>query len=206
MSCQALCLFDSVIGVSSLSDPSDMSGLTFGSSSSSASSTEQLSPLLTRTDHTSVEPDSGRSPDTRSPILLKLNRKSPLEIRLESSYEPTIYHCKGYDTTPAEYVYFDGAEGTPDSRFLIDLTSSSMERYLLFPIGCNSCADLPAFAMSDRISTTWGIGMMRTGRYPLYRSVMRPWRTSSSALDALISSGLERLGKGESTPVSTDRV
>jgi hypothetical protein len=50
------------------------------------------------------------------------------ELRTESKYNPKRWKCQGYETDG--YIYYDGAENSPDFRCLIDLQTSSMERYV----------------------------------------------------------------------------
>lgn len=50
-----------------------------------------------------------------------------VEIRDASRYNPLSWKCQGYDGQ-SSYIYFDGAKGSADRRFLIDLSTDSMER------------------------------------------------------------------------------
>jgi hypothetical protein len=50
-----------------------------------------------------------------------------LQLRRNSRYDPSKWKCKYYDPEDT-YIYFDGAEGSSDIRFLIDLETPSMER------------------------------------------------------------------------------
>jgi hypothetical protein len=108
----------------------NMAGLTIGSGSTSSSDsvTEDFSPRHTYAEDPAIIKTSGEG----SPPLASIGTTAPfskasLQLQTESGYNPTQWKCKGYG--PADdYVYFDGAEGTSDMRFLIDLESPSMER------------------------------------------------------------------------------
>jgi hypothetical protein len=110
--------------------PCKMADLALGSGSASSScpfaedsSPRQSSPERPSTISTSVNECSQSGPADRISHI----RRSDLQLRTESRYNPRGWKCKGYGPAD-EYVYFDGAEGTSDLRFLIDLESPSMER------------------------------------------------------------------------------
>jgi hypothetical protein len=50
-----------------------------------------------------------------------------LQLRRDSRYNLSKWKCRCYDPEDT-YTYFDGAEGSSDIRFLIDLDTPSMER------------------------------------------------------------------------------
>jgi hypothetical protein len=56
-----------------------------------------------------------------------LHNRDSLEIRLQSRFNPSSWICKAFDT---DSEYFDGSKDLDDKRYLIDLDTYSMERFV----------------------------------------------------------------------------